>query len=382
MPIFYIDIESSHHNQLTCVLTIKAKDWYAALSEGLSQQKIDGGIPPRLLCIQHFENSVTAFDPLYKRTFRINSFEAETSIHNKFASRLDTSISNTKMKAEICEEFIFDKNAVKFHERVLSISNVVVKQDLADIAEFHFAEVLKNYSEDQDLFVSLHILVLSDKKKFRFPPVLSLNYQSWNSDKPKIIFPLLGEEGLFYNRYCIDNYEVFNRIIPTENKKHSKIKSKLVDALIKTQNLFSITDKNMLAEHIILAAKELIQSTEGRCLMVTPLNNEIMELAASFDTDNKEQLKNQSLEDSPMIEFSLKNHSTISVLKEALICKYKTKGQCILCTPIEYGDCLFGVLELTKTNSEEGFSEDDSLILSYLATFFAERLTIIGNNIR
>ncbi len=405
-------VEAKSGEDLTGSITVEASNWYSALRAGLERHNIDGAVLSTLSCRIQGDNSVVASDVVSKRVFLLKPAEAAAAVDAApVDDREDEPADATAGEAEdadaaalVPHEVFFvrddpseDGSGVFYRERAVAVKPGTSKSAAAHLAQ-HYFEVLKQRDEDDGskLFISIHVFDHVFSRRSERPAVAALTWREWQGKKPKILYPLSGDEGMTFSMLPAP-YEPF-LLVPrgeapqkavaeplseppdtAEDLDLSEIGERMLTAFERMQDIYGIHSHDEAAAFALSLARDLIPSGGGSCMLFSPLEYTLYVSAAEGDKAALYQCETVS-SSTGIIGFALKNSAVVNVSDPSGDGRFDDifdgrKGfspRNVLLAPMQFEGQVIGVLELIDSPNEDGFTEEDANIISYFGTSFAE----------
>lgn len=406
-------VEAKNEDELTSSITVEATNWYGALRAGLGQHNIDGSVLTTLSCAIQADKSVVASDVVSKRVFVLRPVITETPAGEGFSVEQNSPSKDDpdNMRETEADDVglvpheIFlerddhpdDGSGIYYRERLIAVEPGISKSAAAHLAH-HYFDLLKSEPHgDGKRFISIHLYDHTFDARSERPAVTALTWREWQKEKPKILYPLSGDEGMTFSMLPPPPEPILlipsvhgkgeatsNNGVPSAASAENEtgrygISERMISAFEAMQDIYGIHQHDEAARFVLSLARDLIRCDAGSCMLISPKQYELYVSAAQGAKAEPHICKIVSSRRG-IIGFSLTNSAVITVSDPAGDGRFDDlfdgregfAPKNVLCAPMQFEGQVIGIIELVDSARTLGFSDEDADVLSYLGTSFAE----------
>ncbi|MCP4599657.1 MAG: GAF domain-containing protein [Proteobacteria bacterium] len=443
-----VDIPNEGSNPLSVSVTVEADNWFTALRNGLDKNGIDGKLVSNLSCNINSDQSVTVTDFITHRVYTLRPMErtgesgakdvigamqkSESLPNLEFLPKVESS-PKTKFKSmpelespvvlsgDLLPHKIFywrdespkDGSGIYYRERLLSVDPNCPRNEVSRLIEAYFVHLKDMGSRNgTKLFISVQVYDHQFKDHSLRPAVAALTWKEWSPKKPKIFFPLYGEQGVAFSKRPSRSSDDDKRLAtipkatrktPDDEPKKAKpaggtlrkkrgvrrrakdnsVDEKMIEAFERMQEIYKVRDHDGAAAFVLSLSRELIDCNAGSCMLLSPGNYELYVSAAEGPVADAINNNKVSLTKG-IVGFATRSSTVVNVsnpkkdplFDNELDIKSGFKTLNVLCAPLQYEGRTFGAIELLNSPRKEGFVQSEANILSYLGGALAEYITV------
>jgi len=437
-------IPDGGNDNLSKSITIEAENWFSALRSGLNKHGVDGIIVSNLSCNINPDESVTVSDFVARRVYQLKPVAPpEEPIPDETVEK-----KPSPLKGDFCPHKIFfsrdeapeDGSGIYYRERLLAVETGYTQPEVSLLVHAYFEELKRLASPvGTKLFISIQVFDHHFDEQAQRPAVAALTWREWNPRKPKILFPLSGDESLTFSKLPAPpapadtqkrdiekpslelvaepehtqepsptatdarpkaqaapkskkqkNNNVAQKIRSTSDarrpkkskKKETVIEDKMVQAFESMQDIYDVRDHDGAAEFALTLARELIPCEAGSCMLTTPGQYNLYVAAAQGPAKDIIAQKRFSFTEG-IIGFATRSSVVVNITDPENDPRFDStvdaetgfKTNSILCSPIQIDGLAVGALELLNSKRSSGFNQEEANVLSYLGGALAEYIT-------
>jgi hypothetical protein len=385
--LWHLIINENSEEKLTTTITIKAEDWFSALQDGLDRFGVDGTVLSSLTCDVAPDNRVTVADALSRKVYLL---EPVTPRDAKASRAADRDAAGGELPRHtvffLRDEVPDDGSGIHYRERLISVDSAVSEETAARLAKHYFEQLhAVEGLDDAKRFITVHVYDHVFKERAERPAIAALSWREWHPGEPQILFPLSGEEGVTSSKSGADRSIRPTKApgetarTPDSNRHSVDVSDRMITAFERMQEIFAVRHHDEAAAFVLSLSRELIPCESGRCMLMSPGKYELY--TAATEGAAADVLKEQSPSLSKgIVGFTARNSATVVVndpagddrFDDGLEALGESSLRSLLCAPVQYEGHLVGMLELVNSSRDGGFNSNDTEILSYLGTSFAE----------
>lgn len=413
-------------DSLSKSITIEADNWFSALRSSLTKQGVDGTIVSNLSCNINPDESVTVSDFVAQRVYQLKPIDKPDEKEQKGHIDDDT-CENTPalLEGDFLSHKIFfwrdeapeDGSGIFYRERLVSVEPGSGREEVGSLVRGYFNELKRQASPDgTKLFISVQVFDHKFDDRAERPAIAALTWREWNPKKPKILFPLSGDESLTFSKLPLTSTHGNKPLkkepsLPpdskTKNARVSKpsveqhtppppifaprkktakkkpvVDDRMVQAFERMQEIYSVRNHDSAADFALSLARELIPCEAGSCMLTTPGKYSLYVAAAQGSVKDTIAKKQFSFHEG-IVGFATRGSVVINVTDPEndprfdssidMETGFKTKS--ILCAPIQIDGLAIGAIELLNSQGPSGFNQNEANVLSYLGGALAEYIS-------
>ena len=382
-------VEAQTEEQLTASITVEAPTWYGALREGLEKHHIDGAVLSTLSCRVQTDGTVRVSDAVFNREFTLRPVECASEAEERAADPDAALVAHEVFLMR--DRHPSDEEGVCYRERHIAAEAKISKEDASHLVH-HYFNMLKaeGTPEGCKCFISVHLYDHIFKERSERPPVAALTWREWMPEKPKLLFPLSGDEGTTFSLIpaADESIPLSENAADKEHRAPKPVETtgsrfgvgeRMIAAFEGVQDIYGIHNHEEAAAFVLSLARDLVRSGGGSCMLISPEEYVLYVAAAEGDIATP-HLKKSISSRNGIIGFALKNSAVINVSDAVGDARFDGtfdgregfRPRSVLCAPMQYEGQVIGVLELVDSVRPDGFVEEEVNVLSYLGTSFAE----------
>ena len=397
--------------------TIEADNWFSALRNGLTKHGMDGQTISNLTCDIKPDKSVYVTDFVTRKVYMLKPL-GETKPDSQpvdktepaFATESKAASEVSDTSGDLPSHMVFfsrdeapnDGSAIFYRERLVAVDKSTDKDTAARISSAIFDQLkARGSNPETKLFISVQVFDHEFKERSQRPAIAALTWKEWSPKKTKIQFPLSGETGINLSRVPSAPFasvskskskptpvkeapqEIKKKASPAKTKKTTSISKNSVDlvtedavvvAFEKMQDIYSVRKHDDAALFALNLSRDFIPCEAGSAMLITPGKYELYIAAAQGEL--ADQLKDKRLSlTKGIVGFAARTGAVITVSDPEndprfdneldLASGFKTRS--VVCSPIQYEGKVIGAIELINSSRENGFTQSEANVLSYIA---------------
>lgn len=309
---------------------------------------------------------------------------------------------------------------IQYRERLIAASARLSKETLTRLARHYFDELRRlSTPEGTKLYITVHVYDHEFEKRAERPAMVALTWKEWRPGEPEVLFPLFGDEGVtisgkrgssgapsvststagkakapsvgppptdspgMHQQESTKRRSGASSRGESPNPSNIDVDDRMIVAFERMQDIYSVRKHDRAAEFVLDLARRLIPCESGSAMLMSPGNFELYVAAAYGPV--AEQLVDRKLSlTKGIVGFATRNGVLLRVSNPAdderfdenldRETGYSTRS--VLCAPVQYEGGTIGAVELLNSFGEDGFTEVEGNVLSYLCTSLAEYITV------
>jgi hypothetical protein len=398
-----LTIPENDPEKLSASITVQADNWLSALKEGLQKHGVDSKLVTNLSCRVQPDQSVMITDFITGRTYTLKSLDPSARATDKVDAPQtqedepvesggdppDDLIPHTVFFAR--DEAPSDDSGIYYRERLLAVDADTTEPEASRLIHAQFKQLKALGAKNQNqLFISLQIFDHSFTEASERPALAALTWREWYPDKPKILFPLSGEEGITFSK--LPGAPAPTAVPKDDPPKKRRVRSltpppgdifavddKMIVAFERMQHIYGVESHDEAADFGLSLSMRLVDCEAGSIMLFTPGKYELYVAAA--EGPKSKQLKNRKISlKRGIIGFATRNSAVINVSEPHNDERFDSdidtqtgfETRNVLCAPIQYEGRTLGAIELLNSPHEAGFEQDEVNILAYIGSTLAE----------
>jgi len=407
-----LTIPENDPEKLSASITVKAENWYSALKDGLEKQGVDSKWVSNLSCRIEPDQSVIVTDFISRRVYRLRPLDTEAQSGAPEAAEVAGAEADRRpvpaLPDGLAPHTLFyardeaspGGEGIFYRERLLVVDPGLTRDQVGRLIHAYFQQLkAMGPSPETRLFVSVQVFDHAFENEARRPAIAALTWREWYPDKPRILFPLSGEESVTFSKLPADPTaapqaasEAAPQTVPQAPPKRKPsitpppgdifaADDKMIQAFEGMQEIYGVEDHDSAAEFGLDLSMRLIACEAGRAMLFAPGKYELYVAAARGPGAELLKERKFSLKRG-IIGFATQNSVVINVAEPENDPRFESDidaqagfhTRSVLCAPIQYEGRTLGALELLNSPNRRGFKQAEVNILAYIGSALAEYL--------
>ena len=372
MMRWYLTISPIHPDELRRSITLTADNWYNALDKGLTEHGLGRAGFSTLCCRRDPQNRCVISCALTQRRYTLEPYtvvpmdEMDAAASPEDAMSTHTVFSST-------DDAPSTPDGYAYRERLIHLGRPIARATARRLLLHHFDAVKALPDpEGAPFFVSIQLFDHHFEMCPLRPPVAALTARTWETSTPAIVFPLSGEEAVFFDK-CSASQEKPSPARSGEIASRTGVPRDLIAAFEMMQTVYEETTREAAAARFLSVVTASIPADGAECILAVPKEDEARVTAVSGAVPDGRIGVRLPLSDG-FLGFVAATGAVFNMAD--LGAPGAADGDIPpahrLIAPMQFEGTLIGFVRLVNTNRTDAFTQTEADRLAYLAASFAE----------